>query len=199
MRRILALLLLLPGPAFAGGISSSSSTSNAPTADAVGAAQNQQQNNSSSTSVGGNNYSNVYMTEFGKTSKFHISEKGVQCESPRFSIGIWGDPGSQYYQNGNRYQDQHDVRGGVSLSIPLGAERKTCQEMAKTFEKRVKFDTAKGIAGSCNALTKAGTEWTPDLLDALPDLKVCADIAGVYQGPDTSGVKPMNKETPKAH
>ncbi len=181
MRRVFALLLLLPTSAIAGGLppASSGSTSQAD-AQALGAAQNQQQNNSSSTSVGGNNYSNVYMTEFGKTSRFEFSEKGVQCESPRFSVGVWADPGNQYYERGYRNQDEHDIRGGISLSIPLGAERKTCQEMARTFEKRVKFDTAKGIAKSCTALGAAGTEWTSELLSALPELKVCAKIAGKF-------------------
>ena len=185
MRRLFALLLLFPGSALAGGLptNSTGTVSNSSNADAsaLGAAQNQQQNNSSSTSVGGNNYSNVYMTEFGKTSVFEFSQKGVRCESPRFSVGVWADPGNQYYERGFRTQDEHDIRGGMSLSIPLGAERKTCQEMARTFERRVKFDTAKGIAKSCTALTQAGTEWTPELLDALPELKVCGKIAGTLK------------------
>ena len=179
MRRIFVLLLLAaPTPAMA-QLSTSNATNNE--SSSIAAPQNQQQNTSSSTSVGGNNYSNVYMTEFGKTSVFEFSQKGVRCESPRFSVGIWADPGNQYYERGFRTQDEHDIRGGVSLAIPLGAERKTCQEMARTFEKRVKFDTAKGIAKSCTALTQAGTEWTRELLDALPELKVCAKVAGLFK------------------
>ena len=177
MRRLLPLLLLVASPATAQVAVDGSSTNNS-NSEAYSAPQNQQQNQSASTSVGGNNYSNVYLTEFGKSSRFEFSEKGVSCESPRFSVGVWGDPGSQYYQRGFRYQDDHDIRGGVSLSIPLGAERETCKEMARMFEKRVKFDTAKGIAKSCSALSEAGTEWTPELLGALPELRVCAKIAG---------------------
>ena len=179
MRRLFVLLLLAtPMPAMA-QLSTSNATNNE--SNSYSAPQNQQQNQSASTSIGGNNYSNVYMTEFGKTSRFEFSQKGVQCESPRFSIGLWADPGNQYYERGFRTQDDHDIRGGVSLAIPLGAERKTCQEMARTFERRVKFDTAKGIAKSCTALTQAGTEWTPELLNALPELKVCGKIAGTLK------------------
>lgn len=180
MRRIFALLLLLPSSAFAQIAPNSTGSISQSDAQAVGSAQNQQQNNSSSTSIGGNNYSNVYMTEFGKTSRFEFSEKGVQCESPRFSIGVWADPGNQYYERGFRAQDEHDLRGGMSLSIPLGAERKTCQEMARTFEKRVKFDTQRGIVKSCTALGTAGVKWTSELLNALPELSICAKVVGKF-------------------
>ena len=181
MRRLLSLLLIAaPVPAFAQVPPNSMGSVSESNAEAMGAAQNQQQNNSNSTSIGGNNYSNVYMTEFGKTSRFEFSEKGVQCESPRFSIGVWADPGNQYYERGFRDQDDHDLRGGMSLSIPLGAERKTCQEMARTFERRVKFDTARGQVKGCTALQEAGVAWTADLLEELPELKVCAKIAGSF-------------------
>ena len=192
MRRLLSLLLLLPGPALAGGLPPAFESGANSESTAYSAPQNMQQNQSSSTSIGGNNYSNVYMTEFGKTSTFDFSEKGVRCESPRLSIGTWADPGNQYYSRGIRYQDEHDIRGGIALSIPLGAERETCKAMAKKFEERVSFDTARGIAKNCAALTKAGTQWTPELLGALPDLKVCAQIAGVIPL-----VEPQEESTPQ--
>ena len=160
---------------------SSSSAGSDSRSQAQGAANNIQETAAASTSVGGNNINNSYFTEFGKSSWYQFSEKAVRCEGPRFSAGIWADPGSQYYNYGRYRQDEHDLRGAIAVTIPFGGERVICQSMARELEKRMKFDTQKGQLGACVAMTKAGTKFTPELIEVLPALKICADIASKQQ------------------
>lgn len=151
--------------------------------NAQGAAVNEQTTSSQTTAIGGDNVNNSYYGEFGKTSTFQFSEKGVSCEGPRLSIGVWGDPGDSYYEWGYRKQANHDIRGAVALSIPLGGERVICQAIAKRIEQRIAFDTEKGILGACTAMAAAGTRFTPELLAALPNLAICVDIVAAAATP----------------
>jgi len=171
-------LIALPIVVQADPIELSRKRSQSSNAEAIGqgAASNNQTTSAETVSVGGNNVNNSYFSEFGRSSWYQFSEKAVRCEGPRFSAGIWADPGNQYYSAGRYRQDAHDLRGAIAVTIPFGGERVICQSMAKELERRMKFDTEKGQLGACFAMKEAGTMFNDALIKVLPSLVVCRDL-----------------------
>jgi hypothetical protein len=179
MRALAALCLIaLPVIAQAEPLELSRKRSQRSNAEAIGqgAASNNQTTSAETVSVGGNNVNNSYFSEFGRSSWYQFSEKGVRCEGPRFSAGIWADPGNQYYSAGRYRQDAHDLRGAIAVTIPFGGERVICQSMAKEMERRTKFDSDKGIVTACLNLKKSGLKLQPAVLEMFPHLEPCKVI-----------------------
>ena len=153
MRRLLALLLLVPGPALA---NTSASTSANPTQNNDNNAASQsmanQQNQSRSESVGGNLNNYQINNSMGELGEMAIGNNGISCESPSLFANAGVVPTDAYgfysWEN-NRREMMYSPQVQVGFQMPFGPQVAACVEAMKDQAKQIKIATQAGTIKKC--------------------------------------------------
>jgi hypothetical protein len=149
MRKLLALLLLLPSPALA-----QVATDQAQNNDNVSSAASQanQQNQSRSESFGGNLNNYQINQSMGDLGDMAIGAKGISCQSPTLfaNAGVVPTDFYGFYTFDNRErQMMYAPQAQFGVQLPFGPQVSSCVEAMKNQALQTKIATESGILKKC--------------------------------------------------
>ena len=153
MRRLLLLLLLIPGPALA-NTSAASSANPTQNNDNTAASQSManQQNQSRSESIGGNLNNYQINNSMGDLGVMSIGNGGVSCESPSLyaNAGVVPSDAYGFYSfDNNRREMMYSPQVQVGVQLPFGPQVAACIDAMKHQTKQIKIATAAGTIKKC--------------------------------------------------
>ena len=185
MRRLLALLLLLPGSAMA-QIAPTQNNDNT----AVGQASSNQSNESRSESIGGslNNYQ--FNNSQGELGEMTIGGSAISCQSPSLYANAGVIPGDAFgfytFENRER-QMMYAPQAQVGFQMPFGPQVATCTQAMKNKATQVAMGTESGIVAKCVELKIATTKAEIALETVAKNFPVLKDKCSALWGvPPTS-------------
>lgn len=161
MRRFLALLLLVPSPAFAQAVSTASQSSQNNNNQAVAQPVNNQANQSRSQSVGGGIFNTQVNNSQGDLGEMSIGARGVSCQSPSFyaNAGVVPQDAYGFYDfSNNRREMMYNPQAQVGVQLPFGPQVAACVAAMKDQAKQIKVATAAGTVAKCIEVKVAATK-----------------------------------------
>ena len=158
MRRLLALLLLVPGHAMAQVVANPQQNNDN---QAVGQASSNQTNQSRSESIGGN-LSNVQINNsMGDLGEMGIGSNGITCESPSLFANAGVVPLDAYgfytFEDRSR-QMMYAPQAQVGFQMPFGPQVAACVQAMKDQAMQVKIATEAGTITKCLQVKKAAAD-----------------------------------------
>ena len=156
MRRLLALLLLIPGPAVAQVAATANPTQNNDN-QAVGQASANQTNQSRSESVGGSMYNTQINNSMGELGEMTISPKAISCQSPSIyaNAGVVPTDAFGFYTFDDRNREMmYAPQAQVGVQMPFGPQVSSCVEAMKDQALQVKLATEAGTINKCLTVKK---------------------------------------------
>lgn len=176
MRRLLALLLLLPGPAVAQVAVSGADPTQNNNNQAIGQASSNQVNESRAESVGGSMYNTQINNSMGELGEMAVSSKAISCQSPSLYLNAGVVPTDAYgfYTFDDREREMmYAPQAQIGVQLPFGPQVASCVEAMKDQAMQVKIATEAGTITKClqvrKQVTAAGLELS-QLTEAYPVL-----------------------------
>ena len=162
MRRLLTLLLLVPGPALA---NTSASTSANPTQNNDNQAASQsmanQQNQSRSESIGGNLNNYQINNSQGDLGEMMIGGNAISCQSPSLyaNAGVVPQDALGFYTFDDRdRQMMYAPQAQVGFQMPFGPQVAACTAAMKNKATQIAMGTESGIVAKCIEVKIAATK-----------------------------------------
>ena len=186
MRRLLALLLLIPSPALAGGLSTSTATDQVNNNQAVAQPVNSQANQTRSESVGGNLNNYQINNSVGDLGEMTVGPRGVGCQSPSLfaNAGVIPQDSVGFYTYDDRDRDvMYAPQAQVGFQMPFGPQVAACVAAMKDQATQIKVATAAGTVAKCIEMKVAGTKAEISMevvAEDFPELKEkCSGLWGI--------------------
>ncbi len=186
MRRLLALLLLAPSPAFAQAVSTASQSSQNNNNQAVAQPVNNQANQSRSQSVGGGIFNTQVNNSQGDLGEMSIGARGVSCQSPSFyaNAGVVPQDAYGFYDfSNNRREMMYNPQAQVGVQLPFGPQVAACVDAMKHQATQIKVATETGTIKKCIEVKTVATKAEVTMAAISKDFPVlskrCAGIWGI--------------------
>ena len=161
MRRLLALLLLVPGPAMAQMATTNANPTQNNDNNAASQSMANQQNQSRSESIGGslNNYQ--INNSQGELGEMTIGGNAISCESPSFYANagvVPGDAFGFYTFDERRREMMYAPQAQVGFQMPFGPQVAACTAAMKNKATQIAMGTESGIVAKCIEVKIAATK-----------------------------------------
>lgn len=159
MRRLLALLLLIPGPAMAQMATANPEQNN--DNSAIGQASSNQTNQSRSESIGGNLTNYQINNSQGDLGEMTIGGNAISCQSPSFYANagvVPGDAFGFYTFEDRERQMMYSPQAQVGFQMPFGPQVAACTAAMKNKATQIAMGTESGIVAKCIEVKVAATK-----------------------------------------
>ena len=161
MRRLLALLLLVPGPAMAQMATTNANPEQNNENNSASQSMANQQNQSRSESIGGslNNYQ--VNNSMGDLGDMGVGSKGITCQSPTVFANAGVIPtdlfGFYTFESRER-QMMYAPQAQVGFQMPFGPQVSACVAAMKNKATQIAMGTESGIVAKCIEVKIAATK-----------------------------------------